>query len=241
VLEAPVAGYKLSVDGDWWLGNGAGTVIGTVLNDGGWFGFAGSANVSGTKIKDTNEVKVTIGSTDVVRVQSSEFFPATDNSKTLGLASFRWSTVYAANGLINTSDARTKTEIANLDEVERRVAVKIKGLIKKFKFIDAVQARGDSARIHVGVVAQEVADAFASENLDPSRYGLFCFDKWDAQYEDEFAEKTILKKIINESGDEVEVPTQVQVKTGKQILIREAGELFGIRYDQLLALVIASL
>lgn len=39
--------------------------------------------------------------------------PATDNAYTLGAATFRWSTVYAATGTINTSDAREKTDIVD--------------------------------------------------------------------------------------------------------------------------------
>jgi hypothetical protein len=40
------------------------------------------------------------------------------------------------------------------------VAVSLKGLIKKFRFKESVQAKGDAARIHDGVIAQEVAAAF---------------------------------------------------------------------------------
>jgi hypothetical protein len=41
----------------------------------------------------------------------SYFRPTTDNTKTLGGSGYRWSTVYAANGVINTSDAREKQNI----------------------------------------------------------------------------------------------------------------------------------
>ena len=230
---AAVSGYKIASNGDFWLGNGGGTVIGTILNDGGWFGFAGSVNVNGTKIKAVNEVKFTIGSTDVVRVQGGEMFPAADNSKTLGLSSFRWSTVYAANGTINTSDAKTKTDIADLDDVERRVAVKVKKLIKKFKFIDSVQSKGDRARINIGVIAQEVLAAFESEGLDAHRYGLFCFDEWEDQFEAEFDQMVTL----DEDGQE----QIVWIDTGRKKLVKAAGSLYGIRYEQLLAFVVASL
>lgn len=39
--------------------------------------------------------------------------PATDNAYTLGSATFRWSTVYAATGTINTCDMREKTDIVD--------------------------------------------------------------------------------------------------------------------------------
>lgn len=41
--------------------------------------------------------------------------PVADNSATLGLASARWNTVFAANGTINTSDAREKKNIKEID------------------------------------------------------------------------------------------------------------------------------
>ena len=60
------------------------------------------------------------------------------------------------------------------------MAVRLKSLIKAFKFNDAVQAKGDAARIHVGVIAQEVIAAFEAEGLDPMRYGIVCYDEWEA-------------------------------------------------------------
>ena len=61
---------------------------------------------------------------------------------------------------------------------ELAVAKRIKGLIRKFKFNDSVAEKGDGARIHVGVIAQDVRDAFLAEGLDPYKYGLFCSDTW---------------------------------------------------------------
>lgn len=103
---------------------------------------------------------------------------ASDNTITLGNATYRWKTVYAGNGTINTSDLTTKQDIAPLEDAELRVAKRIKSLIKKFRFIDAVSQKGDAARIHVGVIAQEIQSAFTDEGLDANRYGLFCQDDW---------------------------------------------------------------
>jgi hypothetical protein len=49
-----------------------------------------------------------------VMAYSGGFYPYVDNNKTLGTASYRWSTVYAANGTINTSDAREKENIKDI-------------------------------------------------------------------------------------------------------------------------------
>jgi hypothetical protein len=45
----------------------------------------------------------------------SQFKPGDDNTKTLGGAENRWSTLFAANGTINTSDAREKKNIRELE------------------------------------------------------------------------------------------------------------------------------
>lgn len=164
-------------------------------------------------------VNVVGGSTNIYRVQDNgttkidlrpnAFLPQ-HNTLTLGGASNLWTEVYAANGTINTSDERYKQDIANLDAAEQVVAQTLKGLVKKFRFKDAVERKGDDARIHVGVIAQEVVQAFTDQGLDANRYGLLCYDEWS----DEF----------DEDGNQTKV----------------AGNRYGIRYEQLLAFIISA-
>jgi hypothetical protein len=128
-----------------------------------------------------------------------------DNSISLGTATRRWSVVYAGTGTINTSDLRDKQDIELLSESEKRVAIALKKLVKKFKFKDAIAKKGDAARIHVGVIAQEVAQAFDAEGLDPNRYGILCYDEWEAAED------------------------------------QPAGNRYGVRYEELLAFIIAAI
>jgi hypothetical protein len=109
---------------------------------------------------------------------SVSFRPYADASYSLGTGPQRWTAVYAVNGTIQTSDGNEKQQIEELDAAELAVAKRIKGLIRKFKFNDSVAEKGDGARIHVGVIAQDVHDAFVAEGLDPYKYGLFCSDTW---------------------------------------------------------------
>jgi hypothetical protein len=104
--------------------------------------------------------------------------PFTDNTFNLGSASFRWDTVFAATGTINTSDENSKTDIRDISDAEKSVASAIKSQMKAFKFSDAVALKGSNARIHFGVIAQTVRDAFLAEGLDPTSYGVFCSDTW---------------------------------------------------------------
>jgi hypothetical protein len=108
---------------------------------------------------------------------SGAFFPATNGNQDLGLTGSRWDDVWS-NGTFNGSDGNLKQDVEGLDEAEKRVAVKAKGLIKKFRWKDAVEKKGDDARIHVGVIAQELVEAFESEGLDPFRYSMLGKDTW---------------------------------------------------------------
>lgn len=108
--------------------------------------------------------------------KSGSFAPIPDATNNCGLPSNRWATVYAATGTINTSDENQKSEIVDISEVEKRVALNLKSKIKRFKFKDALAQKGNSARIHVGVIAQDVKAAFEAEGLDATKYGIFCSD-----------------------------------------------------------------
>tara|TARA_R110000787_G_scaffold20545_2_gene60959 strand:- start:435 stop:4628 length:4194 start_codon:yes stop_codon:yes gene_type:complete len=158
----------------------------------------------------SNAVRFNIQSSGVVR-------PGASNVQSFGSASYLWSEFFANNGTINTSDEREKQQIADLDDAELRVAVALKGLVKKYKYNDAVELKGDGARIHVGVIAQEVVAAFAAEGLDATRYSLLCYDVWDAEPE-----------ITDDEGN-VTTPAL------------DAGNAYGIRYNELLAFIIAAM
>lgn len=107
------------------------------------------------------------------------FKNSADNVSNLGTAALRWATVYAGTGAINTSDKTEKQDIQELTAAEALVAQDIKALMRRFRFKDAVSEKGDMARLHFGVMAQDVAAAFAARGLDANRYALFCSDTWE--------------------------------------------------------------
>lgn len=188
-------------------------------------------------------------STERMRILSTGVVqPGADNTQNLGAAAFRWATIFAGNGTINTSDRNQKTQIEDLDEVEKRVGIKIRRLFKKFKMVDAVAAKGDSARIHFGAVAQDVQEAFASEGLDANNYGVFCVDTWrehngvvvqtdpDGMYTERFFE--VDGKRLPIDRDE-ELPENAKMVTVKHPTVERTR--LGLRYDELFAFVIATL
>lgn len=134
------------------------------------------------KIGGTSGVVLASGSTGATGLavaDSASFRPFSDNSKSSGTASQRWSVVYSATGTINTSDANEKTQVREINEVEQLVAARVRKLFRAFKWRASVEEKGSGgARIHWGIIAQELAAAFAAEGLDAADYGMFCSDTW---------------------------------------------------------------
>ncbi len=141
------------------------------------------------------------------------FRPVGDGADNLGGASNRWATVYATTGTINTSDLREKIEIRLLELAERRVGQRCKELIRAYRWKDT-GTYGD--KINFGVVAQDVIAAFEAEGLDALDYDVVVHDQWSAQ------------PAIVRDGVEVEPA-------------RKAGDRYGVRYDQLLAMIVSAI
>lgn len=137
------------------------------------------------------------------------FWPVNDGVPSCGVAGGSWSEVFAINGTINTSDARLKKAEpipdAVLDawsEVEK----------VQFKWLSAIEEKGeDSARWHIGVLAQDVISAFENHGLDATKYSVLCWDEWPEQV------------IVT---DDIETTIQ-------------AGERYAIRYSEAAQLDIA--
>jgi hypothetical protein len=126
---------------------------------------------------DQSSFRFANSNTGSATTATGAFYPATNGSQDLGLTGTRWDDVWS-NGTFNGSDQNIKQDIEDLDEAEKRVATKCKGLIKKYRMKDAVAKKGDDARIHVGIIAQELQAAFESEGLDAFRYSMIGRDTW---------------------------------------------------------------
>jgi len=138
--------------------------------------------------------------------------PATDNSRTCGAAAARWSVIYAASGTINTSDARAKCDVGAVPEALLDAWGDVQW--RQFRFVDAVAAKGEDARWHVGLVAQAVRDAIDAQMGEGAavRLGLLCHDAWPAEAEEWDGEGALIRPA------------------------RAAGERWGLRYEECLAL-----
>ena len=151
-----------------------------------------------------------------------------DNPSSCGTSVYKWSQVYAQTGEINTSDERAKQDIAAIPDAVFRAWGRVG--FAQFRFRDAVSAKGDAARIHMGVIAQRVVEAFAAEGLDATRYGLLCYDEWD----DKYIDHEVIDREAQYDGQGRLVAERVTHV--ERELVHSAGSIYSIRYDEALAL-----
>jgi len=150
--------------------------------------------------------------------------PDSDNTYNIGSSGGRWANIYAASGAVSTSDERLKTEILKVSEKEKKIAIKLKSAIGKYKFKDS---KNKSPRIHFGIGAQTVKRIFEENGLNANDYGLFCYDEWGEEHVSH-------KAIYDEKAEHV-------IKEAWIEKIREKGDRYGIRYEELLCFIMASM
>jgi hypothetical protein len=172
-----------------------------------------------------------------------------DDAIDLGNAAARFDDIFATNGTIQTSDANEKQDIEALSEAETRVAVAAKGLLKKFRWKARVAEKGDDARIHFGIIAQDLQDAFAAEGLDAGRYAMFISSTWWETQTDVPAVEAVAE-VLDEEGNVVTEAVEAKeayTRTDTYQTLEEAPEgatertRLGVRYSELLAFIIGAL
>jgi hypothetical protein len=176
-----------------WLNNtGVDGAIAVFSKDGSTFATIGN-HTNKTEITGSGSNTVTIGHAQSTTLGAGFYFWHTnnaivpynsaghtipDNVQDLGHSSYRWDDIYATNGTIQTSDANEKQDIEALSEAETRVAVAAKALLRKFRWKSALEEKGDEARVHFGIIAQDLKAAFEAEGLDAGRYAMFIHSTW---------------------------------------------------------------
>jgi len=190
----------------------------------------GFISATGVALDAAAQYTITSGNGQLIFFRTGKVLePAADNQYTLGSGALRWSTVYAATGAINTSDERAKQDIEEIPQEWLDAWGDVKYV--RFKFRDSAQEKGDGARWHVGLIAQRVKDAFEARGIDPFAISILCHDKWDDVYVDE--------DVIDENGLHVLDENGSPLKRKK--LVKRAGDQYGIRYEEALALECAYL
>ena len=159
---------------------------------------------------------------------STYIMPTDDGLVPLGSGSRRFTSVYAMNGTIQTSDIREKQNISYFSEELLDAWGDVE--FRSFLFNEAVDRKGAGARIHSGMIAQQIVSAFQKHGLDATRYGLLCYDAWDDEYEDIVIVDS--EPVFDTNGNEL---IQGQRHTESR-LKKRAGNRYGIRYEEALCL-----
>ena len=160
-----------------------------------------------------------------------------DNNMDLGASSNRMDDIYAGNtSIIGTSDKNEKQDIASATAKELSVAKKLSALFKTFRWKDKVSEKGDKARTHSGIIAQDIQSVFSAEGLDASKYGLFCSNTW---WEKEI--KVDAVEADEEKGIEAkDAYTYMDIKEEKTDGYTEKTRL-GVRYAELFSFIFSSI
>ena len=114
-----------------------------------------------------------------------------------------------------TSDQRLKQQINQIDDKLLDAWKDVEP--SQFKYNDAVDQKGDNARLHTGYVVQQIDSACKSHGVDVSQYGLYCHEEYPQETE------------------EVEVEQADGTKTKETKVIREASEHYSLRYTEVYA------
>lgn len=150
--------------------------LGNSSGIGGWLALNASGDGAWIREDEVNKSLI-LGSDNADRVILSAagvLRPyTTDGTQNIGSSSNRWGTVYAAVGTINTSDRREKRDIAAINDA----------VLDAWSEVNFAQFRWENPdiygdKVHFGVIAQDIEDAFARHGLNALDYGLLTHDEW---------------------------------------------------------------
>lgn len=155
---------------------------------------------------------------------STSFRPSEDGVISLGTGAIRYNQVYSSVSSISTSDKTKKVDIKDIDKSLLNKWSKVQW--KAFKFKDSVAEKGDKARLHTGLIAQDLEDVLTGINVRD--YGFFCYDKWDDIYDTEYI-------TTNPEFDKLGMTKDTQ-EFALNKKIKSAGEQYSLRYQEIQAI-----
>ena len=147
----------------------------------------------------------------------------------LGSSTYQWKDCYLTNSPIVSSDRRLKQNFESVPEAVFTAWGNVNFQVYKFK--EAVAKKGEAnARKHIGLVAQDIIEAFQAQGLDAFDYGIVCHDSWEDQYER--VEVSHTPEVLDEQGNVVTPENTVY----ENQLVKPAGDVYTVRYEEALAL-----
>lgn len=172
----------------------------------------GALNVYGkTLTLNATDYVILAGSVNFTAQANTRFvMPVTGATYDIGSSVLPYRDIYSQNAAIVVSDENHKEEIQDIPEELLEAWGKINFQMWKMKA--AVAEKGDEARWHMGLIAQQVRDVLIAEGLDWKQYGLITYEQWSS------------KPAVKDShGNEV-------------IPAKAAGEIYMLRMDECLAI-----
>ena len=188
-----------------------------------------------TQLSSINQCQFRYNNTVVFQIApaTGSITPGATGVADVGSAGARYNNAYLVNSPNVSSDRDLKQDIGEIPEAWLAAARNIRFVRYKMKAAVAEKSsRGEVARWHIGVIAQEVVQAFSDQGVDAFEIGLVGKDAWGDQYDDAVE----VVETVNIDGS----ITKETIRTGEKVLVREAGEELNIRYEELLSLMDAA-
>lgn len=178
--------------------------------------------------------------------------PIANNTYNLGAANLYWKDAFVGSSSpISHSDERIKSNITPISDTVLDAWGEVQWY--QFQFNDAITEKGTDARIHVGAVVQRIKRIFESRNINPARYGLYCYDSWEAEDWDEtIIDKKAVKETIKVVDQEAQYDNEgneisPEISHEEEHVIepevshvehhhKDAGDIYSLRYGECFAM-----
>lgn len=188
-----------------------------------------------TNATDHAILRVGAMSNQTYYTEVNHIWPLATNTYDCGTSNRAWRNVYTNDGTVKASDVRIKALVVPLPDSVLDAWEDVEWV--QYKLKDAMERKGASvARTHSGLVAQQIDKAFGARGLDASKYGLFCYDSWEARDWDEKVvdrpESVRTVKTVLEDGT---LDVRDVVEPEKFHIVHhhaDAGDRYSLRYEE---------
>jgi hypothetical protein len=122
-----------------------------------------------------------------------------NDARYLGGTNYKWKSVFAVNGTIQTSDRNQKKNIEPIDEKYIQLFDKLQPVTFELKSED----ENSHDRVHIGFISQDVKTAMDEVGLDPMDFAGYCRDEKTELVTDPDTNEEIERPVTDENGDPV--------------------------------------
>ncbi|ATA65455.1 hypothetical protein 2050HW_00120 [Serratia phage vB_SmaM_ 2050HW] len=174
-LQSFVPGAALSFDGTSFTSYSDSFIIGTQNR---------TFSINGTALFPSTTGSLTLGQSQYrwssiylnnFDIDSNGINPVVTNAMSIGSTSKIFKDIYLQNAPTVVSDEKDKDEVSEIPPEVIAAWGKIN--FSQWKMKTAIDEKGEKARLHVGVIAQDIQKAFQEANLDATDYGILIIEK----------------------------------------------------------------